>query len=312
MGTPEFAAESLRQIAHSNHKLLAVVTVPDKPAGRGQKLKQSEVKIEAERLNLPILQPEKLKDPDFINELHRLNPDIIVVVAFRMLPRDVWSIPKIGTFNLHASLLPKYRGAAPINWAIINGERETGNTTFFINEEIDKGKILFQETLSIKEMETAGELHARLMISGSKLVVKTLDALASNSATPTDQPSALPNSVKGAPKLFKENCRINWEDTNTSIFNLIRGLSPYPAAWTLLKSRISEEKTTVKIFAAHCSSTEISGTPGSFITDGKTYLQVITNSGAITIDEIQLAGKKRMTTEELLRGFKHIEIFHFN
>lgn len=312
MGTPEFAAESLRQISLSNHHILAVVTAPDKPAGRGQKVKQSEVKKEAVRLGVPLLQPAKLKDVDFINAIQQLNPDVIVVVAFRMLPKDIWSIPKLGTFNLHASLLPQYRGAAPINWAIINGEKETGNTTFFINEEIDKGKLIFQERVAIGPDETAGELHDKLMASGAKLVVKTLDALAANSVLAIDQPPSQKNEPNGAPKIFKDDCRIEWANSSATIFNLIRGLSPYPAAWAALVSSATNEEIPVKIFMAHCSTSEIAGTPGSIVSDGKTYLQVLTSDGAIYINEIQLAGKKRMTTEEFLRGFKNIEIYRFS
>lgn len=312
MGTPEFAAESLRHIAASSHNVLAVVTSPDKPAGRGQKIKQSEVKLEAVRLGIPVLQPAKLKDTDFINELRRINPDVMVVVAFRMLPKEVWALPRLGTFNLHASLLPQYRGAAPINWAIINGEQVTGNTTFFINEEIDKGQLIFQEEMSIEPDETAGELHDRLMFSGAKLVVKTLDALANNAVKPISQPNSLDGEPKGAPKIFKDDCKIVWASSSTKIFNHIRGLSPYPAAWTTLTSSATNEEISAKIFSAHRSSSEISGAPGSIVTDGKTYLQVITGEGSISIEEIQLAGKKRMTIDEFLRGFKNIEIYRFS
>lgn len=313
MGTPEFAATILNKIAQSQHKILAVVTVPDKPAGRGQKLAQSEVKLEAIKHGIPVLQPPKLKDPEFISELKRLEADVFVVVAFRMMPKEVWAMPPFGTFNLHASLLPHYRGAAPINWAIINGDNTTGNTTFFINEEIDTGKIIYQEELAIGPEELAGELHDRLMISGADLVVKTLDTIAAGTVITVDQPHTIDGApLKQAPKIFKDTCRIKWEETSLKIFNLIRGLSPYPAAWSILHNQATQEETPVKIFKVSIANTTSNLTPGAIMSDGKTHLHVTTGEGIISVEELQLAGKKRLSTVEFLRGFKDIENFRFS
>lgn len=313
MGTPEFAATILNKITQSQHKILAVVTVPDKPAGRGQKLAQSEVKLEAIKHGIPVLQPAKLKDPDFISELKQLEADVFVVVAFRMMPKEVWTMPPFGTFNLHASLLPDYRGAAPINWAIINGDKTTGNTTFFINEEIDTGKIIYQEELPIGPNELAGELHDRLMISGADLVVKTLDTIAEGAIKTVDQPHTIDGApLKQAPKIFKDTCKIKWEETSLKIFNLIRGLSPYPAAWSILHNKTTQEETPVKIFKVSIANTASKLTPGAITSDGKTYIHVTTGEGIISVEELQLAGKKRLTTVEFLRGFKDIENFRFS
>ena len=313
MGTPEFAATILRRIAASQHQVLAVVTVPDKPAGRGQKIAQSEVKTEADRLGIPALQPAKLKDPAFISELNQLGADVFVVVAFRMMPKEVWSMPTHGTFNLHASLLPHYRGAAPINWAIINGDKVSGNTTFFINEEIDTGKIIFQEELTIGNTELAGELHDRLMISGGELVVKTLDAIADGTAKPVVQPRTLEGqTLKQAPKIFKETCKISWSDPCDTVMHHIHGLSPYPAAWSTLQNSITLETTPVKIFKVSIVNQTTNQLPGIISSDGKTFIHVTTGKGTIAIEELQLAGKKHLSTPEFLRGFKDIEKFRFS
>jgi len=313
MGTPEFAATILKSIATSRHSVLAVVTAPDKPAGRGQKLTESEVKAEAIRLGITVFQPAKLKDPEFISELKQLGADVFVVVAFRMLPKEVWSMPPHGTFNLHASLLPHYRGAAPINWAIINGDKISGNTTFFINEEIDTGKIIYQEELPIGATESAGELHDRLMISGAALVVKTLDAIADGSAKPTEQPHTFDGQpLKQAPKIFKDTCRIRWGEPCDKVLNHIRGLSPYPAAWTTLYNTITEETVQVKIYKASIISSQKNSIPGTIYSDGKTHIHVSTGKGILSIEELQLAGKKRLITAEFLRGFKDLDIFLFS
>lgn len=312
MGTPEFAATTLKSIAASQHKVLAVVTVPDKPAGRGQKLTESEVKAEATRLGIPVLQPAKLKAPEFISELKQLGADVFIVVAFRMLPKEVWAMPPHGTFNLHASLLPHYRGAAPINWAIINGDKTSGNTTFFINEEIDTGKIIYQEELPIGPNELAGELHDRLMISGAALVVKTLDAIADGSVEPVEQPHTLNGEpLKQAPKIFKDTCKIKWSESCEKVLNHIRGLSPYPAAWSTLRNATTSEEIPAKIFKVSISDKKSHSAPGTIATDGKTYIHVATGEGTLSVEELQLAGKKRLATAEFLRGFKDLEHYWF-
>lgn len=246
MGTPDFAVASLNALVQNGFEIAAVVTAPDRPAGRGQKLKVSAVKEYALNHGLLILQPQSLKDPEFISSLNSLNADLQIVVAFRMLPKEVWSLPKLGTFNLHASLLPDYRGAAPINWAIINGEKETGVTTFFIDEEIDTGNIILQEKITIESSETAGQLHDRLMKLGAQLVVHTAKAISEGNLTTISQKDV--KSVKMAPKLFRETCKLDWNRAAQEIYNKIRGLSPYPAAWGLLNN--GGVTTSVKIFKA--------------------------------------------------------------
>ncbi len=303
MGTPHFAVEPLKAIVEMGWNVSAVVTVPDKPAGRGQKISESPVKVYAQQKGLNILQPEKLKNESFIEALKALKPDILVVVAFRMLPEAVWQIPTIGTFNLHASLLPQYRGAAPINWAVINGETKTGITTFLIDKEIDTGKVLFREEIAIGASETAGELHDKLMVKGGALVVKTIEALAHGNVEPVIQQNlAEPNwQLKSAPKLFKETCKINWENSSTSIYNLIRGLSPYPCAWSNL-TLPDGTLTTAKIVLAQPSPSESKGIGKTEIT-GKT-LTVSCEKGSINITHIQPAGKKVMESAEFLRGLR--------
>lgn len=307
MGTPEFAVESLKALLLAGKNVIGVVTAPDKPAGRGKIIQSSPVKKFAEEYNLKILQPEKLKDPLFIESLKQLKPDIQVVVAFRMLPEVVWSLPKLGTFNLHASLLPQYRGAAPINWAVINGEKETGLTTFLLNNEIDTGKIIFKEKVAIGEKETAGELHDRLMIMGSKLVVKTVDSIFSEEIVPTEQ-MVSNEPLKMAPKIFKENCKINWENDVSHIYNFIRGLSPYPGAYTELVSPL-RKILMLKIFIAEKLEIQHSVPYGTIETDGKIHFRISAKGGYIDVQSLQLAGKNRMNIKEFLKGFQNPELY---
>lgn len=303
MGTPHFAVEPLKAIVEMGWNVSAVVTVPDKPAGRGQKITESPVKTYAMQKGLNILQPERLKNESFIESLKFLNPDIIVVVAFRMLPESVWQVPRLGTFNLHASLLPQYRGAAPINWAIINGETKTGNTTFLIDNEIDTGKVLFRDEIAIGESETAGELHDKLMVKGGALVVKTIEALIQGHAEPMVQTNLVePNStLKPAPKLFKETCRITWENDSKSIYNIIRGLSPYPCAWSNL-TLPDGTVTTAKIVRAQLS--QLAGSGAGTVNGKEKYLTISCGNGSIAVTQIQPAGKKVMEAAEFLRGLR--------
>lgn len=305
MGTPDFAVESLKALVENGYQVVAVITSPDKPAGRGRQLTESAVKKYAIQQNLRILQPEKLKNPEFISELESLKADLQIVVAFRMLPEMVWNMPPLGTFNLHASLLPQYRGAAPLNWAIINGETETGATTFLLSHEIDTGRIIFQEKLSIGENDTVGDLHDRMMEMGAGLVLKTVDAIAEGNLEPVDQEELIGQSVriKQAPKIFKEDCRIDWTKDTESVRNLIRGLSPYPAAWTDLEHSGKSEVLTAKIFAVTCENSSMPAAPGTLRTDGKKFLKIACPDGWLSVTDIQLSGKKRMKIEELLRGF---------
>jgi len=305
MGTPDFAVASLEAIIKAGHDVVAVVTAPDKPAGRGQKLTVSAVKEYALLHNLNILQPEKLKDENFIQALKQLNADVFVVVAFRMLPEVVWSMPPKGTFNLHASLLPQYRGAAPINRAIMNGEKETGVTTFFIEKDIDTGKILFSEKTPIAENETAGELHDRLMKIGGELVVKSLAAIESGNYKETSQQELLEMGtlLKSAPKIFKDDCRIDWNKNVEEVYNHIRGLSPYPAAFTAFVSP-EGELYSVKIYNCLMQAKEHSLNPGTIETDNRSYINIAAKGGLISITELQLSGKKKMSVKDFLLGFK--------
>ena len=297
MGTPEFAVPMLDTLLQSTHQVVGVVTAQDKPAGRRLLLVESDVKKYAKKNSLHILQPEKLKNENFLAELKALEADLFVVVAFRMLPEVVWTMPPLGTINLHASLLPQYRGAAPINWAIINGEKETGVTTFFIQQEIDTGKIIFQEKIAIREDENVGELYAELMELGARVLRKTVDAIAVNDYPQIPQDHI--TDIKHAPKIFKETCKIDWNKDAEYIYNFIRGLSPYPAAFTSLEGKV------FKIFKAGKSiSAEKTFTPGSFETDGKAFLHFQCSNGIIDAKECQLEGKKRMGVEEFLRGNK--------
>lgn len=303
MGTPEFSVASLAALLDAGIDVVGVITAPDKPAGRGQKMNMSAVKKFALEKNLPLLQPANLKDPQFIQELQSLQPDLQVVVAFRMLPEVVWQLPKLGTFNLHASLLPQYRGAAPINWAIINGETETGITTFFLQQEIDTGAILFQEKLSIGDDENAGSLHDRLMNAGASLVVKTVNAIYSGQIKPISQDKlvGLGKELKPAPKLNRENTRIDWTKSTAEVHNLIRGLSPYPAAHT---SIINGTSIDCKIFRASAHSVAHTHHPGFIVSDQKSSLRAFTSDGYVEILEIQLAGKQKMGIRDLLNGYK--------
>lgn len=299
MGTPPFAVTSLDALIKSGCNVIGVVTAPDKPAGRGQKVSQSAVKEYALEHGLKVLQPLKLKDQDFLDELKALGADLFVVVAFRMLPAIVWTMPLRGTINLHASLLPQYRGAAPINWALINGEKESGVTTFFIKEDIDTGDILFTEKVTLTGHETAGELHDRLMNKGSVLLVKTVKAIESGRYSENPQALLVEGlELKLAPKIFKETCNINWNQSAEAIYNLIRGLSPVPSAFTQLNSK------TFKIYKAEVDDKHPAIQPGGFLTDNKTYLKFATTDGFINVLDVQLEGKKRMGIEEFLRGNK--------
>lgn len=293
MGTPDFAVPSLEILVKNGYDVVGVITAPDKPAGRGLKLTESAVKQFAVAHGLKVLQPAKLKAPEFLEELKALKPDLQVVVAFRMLPEVIWSLPPRGTINLHGSLLPDYRGAAPINWAVINDEQETGVTTFFIEKEIDTGKIIFQEKIPIGMDDTAGELHDRMMHIGAQLILKTVQAIASGNAPAIKQ---LPStSLKTAPKLTREGCQINWSFSAIEIFNFIRGLSPYPGAWTLHEGKVFKIYRATKFF----KTPDVA--PGTFLFSGKD-LKITTFDGFIIPKEVQLEGKKRMSIEEFLRG----------
>ena len=294
MGTPEFAVPSLKSLVESNSNVVAVITVPDKPAGRGQKQTASPVKLYAESQGIPVLQPEKLKNPAFLEELRSYQADLQVVVAFRMLPEVVWSMPPKGTFNLHSSLLPQYRGAAPINWAVINGETETGVTTFFIEQDIDTGKIIYQDREPIYPHDDAGSLYERLMEKGAKLVVKTVQAIEAGNYP--QEPQDEPAEIRSAPKIFRETCEIDWQKPAAQIHNFIRGLSPYPAAWTTVNG------LSCKIFKSKVVDFEESDTAGQFRTDGKSYLHFKTGDGWLSIEVLQLEGKKRMEIGDFLRG----------
>ena len=299
MGTPDFAVESLRALVENGFNVVGVVTMPDKPAGRGHKIQFSPVKQYALENNLPLLQPENLKDETFLAELKALRADLQIVVAFRMLPEAVWNMPCLGTFNLHASLLPQYRGAAPINWAIINGETETGVTTFFLTHEIDTGNIILQEKTPISSEETAGELHDKLMKMGSELVLKTVKLILDGKAQGTPQPQVA--ELKLAPKIFKETCKIDWRQPAQEIYNFVRGLSPYPAAWTEIVSPTGEV-LALKIFETRFENVETDNYP-SLHTDNKTFVKIAVPDGYLYLTSIQLPNKKRMKTEEVLRGF---------
>ena len=310
MGTPDFAVGILDALQRSIHEIAAVVTVADKAAGRGQKLKESAVKIYAQANNLTILQPEKLKDEHFLAQLKELQADLFVVVAFRMLPKEVWKMPAFGTINLHASLLPNYRGAAPINWALINGDEETGVTTFFIDEAIDSGKIIAQEKVKISLNTNAGELHDELMSVGAELTLKTVAAISQQTHTVIDQDKFDGKDFKMAPKIFKEDCEISWQETVENVHNKIRGLSPYPAAWTKLKNTRKNEILLVKLFASKPIEKNGVSLTGNLQEHADGILFPCKN-GFICITEIQVEGKRRMTYKEFLAGneIKDWELF---
>jgi methionyl-tRNA formyltransferase len=304
-GTPEFAVDSLDILVTNGYQIKAVVTAPDQPAGRGQQLQSPPIKNYAVRHGIRVLQPEKLKNPDFINELATLNADLFIVVAFRMLPEIVWKMPRLGTFNLHASLLPQYRGAAPINHVIINGETETGLTTFFLKQEIDTGEIIFQERMAIAPDETAGELHDRMKIEGARLVLKTVDAIIEGKISPVEQISLADPSIplKPAPKIFRDFCHVDWAMDTETVYNKIRGLSPYPAAYTNLISP-EGESFVIKIYRTSRTLPDNRFQPATIQTDSKSRLSIATSDGLIDILELQQAGKKKMLVHEFLRGFK--------
>ncbi|MDR1720467.1 MAG: methionyl-tRNA formyltransferase [Dysgonamonadaceae bacterium] len=305
MGTPEFAVESLKALTEGGYHVVGVVTMPDKPAGRGMKLQSSPVKQYAREHLLPLLQPERLKDPEFLEALKDWKADLQIVVAFRMLPEAVWNMPRLGTFNLHASLLPQYRGAAPINWAIINGECETGVTTFFLTHTIDTGHIIGQQRVAIAETDTAGTLHDRLMLVGSQLVTDTVDRILSGTVEPIDQDRLLtPETIlKPAPKIFRDTCRIEWNQPVAALYNFVRGLSPYPAAWTELLT-VKGEPIRLKIFEVEIHRTSSAHPSGTVLTDGKTCLDVVAADGIVRLLTIQPAGKVKMPTREFLKGCK--------
>ncbi len=301
MGTPEFAVEPLKRLVEEDYNVVGVVTMPDKPAGRGQHVQESPVKKYALSEDIPVLQPEKLRDEDFLVQLKMLQADIQIVVAFRMLPEVVWNMPRLGTFNLHASLLPQYRGAAPINWAIINGEKETGVTTFFLKHEIDTGNIILQRSTPISDDDNVGTLYDRLMNMGAELVVETMERITMGDVSTMPQDDAV--AVNPAPKIFKEDCKINWQKSAIELHNFVRGLSPYPAAFTEVKND-KGQVLSLKVLETEVIDQTVSEQPGTLISDGKKQLYFATEEGYLSIKRLQLAGKKAMTTEELLRGTK--------
>ena len=297
MGTPDFAVASLAALVQAGENIVAVVTTPDKPAGRGQKIHESAVKKYAVEQGIPVLQPEKLKDPTFISELRSYQADIQIIVAFRMLPEIVWNMPPYGTINVHASLLPQYRGAAPINHAIIQGESQTGVTTFLLQHEIDTGHVIYTQKVQIEPDDTAGILHDKLMEAGAEVLLKTLHAIKNNHVQPVPQEQLQTTVLKTAPKIFKEDCLILWNKTTDEVYNQIRGLSPYPAAYTLLNGKV------LKIFETE-KHPPIDKLPGEYITNGKTYLKFATKDGSLSVKSLQLEGKKRILIDEFLRGYR--------
>ncbi len=294
MGTPEFAVAPLEVLISNDYNIVAVITAPDKPKGRGQQLSTSPVKDMALTHNIPVLQPTNLKNPAFVEELKSYNANLQIVVAFRMLPVVVWDMPEIGTFNLHGSLLPQYRGAAPINWAIINGEKETGVTTFFLKHQIDTGNVIFQEKEPISNEDNVGSVYERLMHKGAQLVLKTVKAIEAGDYPQLPQDESV--FINHAPKIFKETCEINWQQSAEVVYNFIRGLSPYPAAWTMLNDK------SCKVFKASIIDKKLK--TGEIATDNKTYLHIGTSDQAISIEDLQIQGKKRMDIGSFLRGNK--------
>ena len=308
MGTPDFAVESLKTLTENGYNIVAVVTNPDKPAGRGQKIKESAVKKYAVSQGLTVLQPKNLKDEHFREDLHKLQPSLQVVVAFKILPPSIFTLPEYGTFNLHASLLPQYRGAAPINHAIINGENETGVTTFFLDEKVDTGKIIDNRKVSISETDTAGTLHDKLMKSGAELVKSTIERIIDQtySIIPQDELAKNFEELKKAPKIFNEDCRINWKSDIKELYNFIRGLSPYPAAWTIFIDTEGNRKKT-KIFFSEPIAEKHNFKAGTIVSDQKTYLKVAAKNGFMDIKKLQLEGKKKMQIDEFLRGIRSLD-----
>jgi len=304
MGTPDFAVESLKVLNENGFNIVCVITAPDKPAGRGKKIQMSAVKKYALENNLRLLQPTNLKNTIFLSQINALQADLQIVVAFRMLPEAVWAMPKYGTINLHASLLPQYRGAAPINHAIINGETKTGVTTFFIEKEIDTGNIIFQEEVPVLPDENAGQLHDKLMLTGGKLIKKTVEAVINKEISAVSQNKLINRAgeIKPAPKIFKDDCKINWHNHTQTVYNFIRGLSPYPAAWTEIADK-NGKHFTLKIYKTEKISETHSHNPGTLISDNKTYLKITSSDSYLNIKELQLQGKKRMNVKDLLNGF---------
>jgi methionyl-tRNA formyltransferase len=307
MGTPEFAVESLKILVENSFNVVGVVTVPDKPAGRGQKTKTSPVKDYAVKAGIKVLQPEKLRAESFLSELKALEAHLQVIVAFRMLPEVVWNMPPMGSFNLHGSLLPQYRGAAPINWAVINGDKETGVTTFFLQHEIDTGNIIEQKRMPIEDNDTAGSVHDKMMVLGAELVLETVTKVCEGTVSTVAQNEFISSDtfLNLAPKIFKEDCKIDWSQSIEKIHNKIRGLSPYPAAWTELVDE-SGKKTGLKIYETEME-TQINIEAGKVVTDGKSSITFGCYNGGLKIKTLQLAGKKRMSTKEFLNGFKELE-----
>ncbi len=305
MGTPDLASHVLQSIADHGYHVVAVVTAPDRPAGRGRKVQQAPVKQYAARKKIPVLQPENLNSPEFISELQAYKADLQVVIAFRKLPEAVWSIPAMGCFNLHASLLPDYRGAAPINWVIINGEKETGVSTFLIDHQIDTGQILLQRKIPIGEYETAGSLHEKIKAAGAPLVIDTIEALAKGTVKPLQQDQLYDDDkvLNKAPKIYKEDCRIHWERPCMEVVNLIHGLSPQPGAFCEIIFN-GEDVSSLRIFIARPQITPHDLVPGTMLTDQKTFLHVATPDGFVEVLELQMAGKKRMETQAFLRGLR--------
>lgn len=306
MGTPDFAVQTLRVIIESGFEVVGVITMPDKPAGRGHKIKFSPVKQFALDNDLHLLQPQSLKDETFLCELRSLKPDIQVVVAFRMLPEVVWNMPPMGTFNLHASLLPQYRGAAPINWAIINGEKKTGATTFFLTHEIDTGKIILQREINILPTDNVGVVHDKLMFLGAEMVKETLVMIKNGKIDAIEQSTLMHNAValKAAPKIFKETCEINFDASVDEVFNFVRGLSPYPAAWAMLRFEGMPDAIQFKIFEVEKELQQHTHACGTLLTDGKKYAKIAVQDGFVWLKQVQAAGKKRMEMADYLRGLK--------
>lgn len=314
MGTPGFAVESLRLLVEGGYSVVGVITMPDKPAGRGHKLQYSPVKLYALEQGLTLFQPERLKDDAFLEQLRSLNADLQIVVAFRMLPEVVWNMPRYGTFNLHASLLPHYRGAAPINWAIIRGEKETGATTFFLSHEIDTGKVILQQKIAIAENDTAGTIHDKLMIMGARMVVETVERVMEGNLEATEQEQLIPegSTLKLAPKIFKETCEIKSDMLVDEAHNLVRGLSPYPAAWVSIYLPGQAEALVLKVFETEKGTAPVEGespnqsdVPGSFVTDGRKKAGIALSDGVLWFRSVQAPAKKRMSVDEWLRGLRH-------
>lgn len=312
MGTPDFAVAPLRALVENGYNVVAVVTTPDKPSGRGLKLNESAVKKYAGPTGITVLQPEKLKDPGFLSELRQYEADLFIVVAFRMLPEAVWSMPPLGTFNLHASLLPQYRGAAPINWALINGEKESGVTTFFLNNRMDEGAIIGQRKIPVSDTDDAGILHDKLMDAGTGLVVETVERIAHGNVVALTQTGHETGSLKTAPKIFKDTCRVDFSADGRRIVNLIRGLSPYPTAWSeLIPILPGMDSLQVKIFSSAFIPKTHDDPAGTIESDGRSYIDVACRDGYIRLGDIQPAGKRRMPVKEFLNGFRDIGDYRF-